>query len=77
MHLHGTRQLLLDAPHARLHQLARLDERLLALAEAVSGAVSGIIGAFGWASSRHLRGVTKKSNVLIDRMSRTADPNAA
>jgi uncharacterized protein (TIGR02270 family) len=30
MHLHGTRQLLLDAPHARLHQLARLDERLLA-----------------------------------------------
>lgn len=30
MHLHGTRQVLLDAPHARLHQLARLDERLIA-----------------------------------------------
>ncbi len=30
MQLHGVRQLLLDAPHARLHQLARLDERLLA-----------------------------------------------
>lgn len=29
-HLHGTRQVLLDAPHARLHQIARLDERLLA-----------------------------------------------
>ncbi|MGJ3699602.1 hypothetical protein [Variovorax sp. AFSI2.2] len=55
MHLHGTWQLLLDAPHARLHQLARLDERLIALAEAVPG----IVGAFGWVSSRHLRGVTK------------------
>ena len=30
MHLHGTRQVLLDSPHARLHQLARLDERLFA-----------------------------------------------
>lgn len=29
-HLHGARARLLDAPHARLHQLARLDERLLA-----------------------------------------------
>ncbi len=106
--LRNTRTFLVSAPHVKLHQLRRLDDRLaahldglavageygsklaaaalerpgrgeaftatvraiedrdvlgldrlLAIAEAVPGSLSGVISAFGWVSAANLRGISK------------------